>query len=158
MTWSWNSQIPCGNADEETIRSFIVSRNEGGVEPDCELRLGAGCALDRLSFPRSVIIRKWQTISEFSILSSVKEHWRRDGGASKSSCIYSWFLRSISSANRRDHDLNEHCSITGVIVTLYIACTYVLTHRTLLVTTSFSNKFSVSDCSTTSTRVALYRS
>ena len=39
----------------------------------------------------------------------------------------------------------------GVIVTLYIACTYVLTNRTLLVTTSFSNQFSVSDCSTTST-------
>ena len=110
MTCSWNSQIPCGNADEETIRSLIVSRNEGGVEPDCELRLGVDCALDRLSW---FFIRKWQTISEFSILSSVKDHWRRDEGASKISYIYSWFLRSISSANRRDHDLNEHCSITG---------------------------------------------
>ena len=41
---------------------------------------------------------------------------------------------------------------------LHINHTYVHTQRTSLVATSFSNQFSVSDCSTTSTRDILHRS
>ena len=111
MTWRWNSLITCGNADERRILCLIDSRNGGGDESASEVWSGAE---DVLSIGyRGFFIRKLQTMAEGSILSSVKELWRRDEGAWKSSWIYSKFLWDISAADRYDHDLSEHCSITG---------------------------------------------